>query len=640
MRVAETKIRSTRKAAHFYAALGWPIIPIWLMQNGRCACGQDCGKNAGKHPIGLLVPNGIKNASCELAVVNHWWDQYPDANIALATGTASGVFVVDVDPRYGGDETWDELISKNGRVDTVEQETGGGGYHMFFQHVSGLGNSSGLLGAGIDTRGDGGYVILPPSNHIRGQQYTWEVSSHPGEQLLAPIPEWLLDSLQSSQKKLAVTFTNGQMSKPNLERFRLSELIRHTIQQGTNGAVDRSAVEQSVFTALVGAGASNDEILAIFQNYPIGMAGKYAEKGKHGLAYLTHSISQARVFVNQKSTEAAAHSDIAPQIVDKGIANLRPMALADLLAENFSPLVFLVEKLVAKGQLVMLGGRPKSGKSWLVLQLAKCIDIGEAFLGRKTRQAKVLYIAREDGKRRIFERANILKWRPQQTDVSFKMANFDGPRGTLGPGLTQIEQATSKYELIIIDTLIASLSGAANENDNVQMGAISNDLARIAHENEVAIVLVHHTGKGFSDDVFNTLRGASALREAYDVGLLLERTQGEKEAILHAESRDVDVENMTLRQRQNGAGWEYIGDAFEIKKIRSGRMTLEAMREMENSDKGLTAKAIAKHRGVSEVAVYKQLNRLVEDRYVDVLEKPRTEDGKQPNLYYVREGYR
>ncbi|MCA9925545.1 MAG: AAA family ATPase [Anaerolineales bacterium] len=322
------------------------------------------------------------------------------------------------------------------------------------------------------------------------------------------------------------------------------------------------------------------------------------------------------------------------------VLSLKTMPMAALLSQSFAPLIFLVEGLIAFGHLVVLAGRPKSGKSWLVLQLMMCIDTGRPFLNRQTRKAKVLYIALEDGKRRVYQRANLLKWQPENAVVVFEIARFDSGDGLPGPGLAQIEEAANDFDLIIIDTLIATLSGRANENDNTEMGAIINTLARIAHETDTAIVLVHHTGKSFSDDVFNTLRGASAIRGGYDVGLLLERKPDEKEAILHAESRDVDVENMTLRQMPNGMGWEYVGNSKEIQKIRAGKITLDAMLEIDPDGVGVTVKEIAEHRDVSESAIYKQINPLVEKGHVGKIERPSTVDGKQPDLFYVREPYR
>ena len=381
------------------------------------------------------------------------------------------------------------------------------------------------------------------------------------------------------------------------------------------GMLDRQEVEQGMNGAALAAGLQNGEIEAT-------ISSAFKTTG--------NKVRQVELYEGDGVVETAVENS------NQHVLSLRTVTIASLLAQDFAPLVFLVHGLIALGYLVVLAGRPKSGKSWLGLQLAMCIDTGRPFLGRHTRQSNVLLIALEDGERRVYQRAKDLGWVPSETAVlATKIARFDGPNGTPGPGLVQVEQAAAHYDLIVIDTLIATLSGHANENDNVQMAMIVNTLARIAHETNTAVVLVHHTGKGYSDDVFNTLRGASSIRGGYDVGLLLERKQGEQEAVLHAESRDIDVENMTLRQAANGAGWEYVGNSFEIEKIRAGKDTLKAMLELDPGAKGLTAKDIANHRSISESAVYRQLNRLLDDGHVEKVAMPSTSEGKEANLYYI-----
>lgn len=218
MTPAQVKTPSTRQAALFYAALGWPIFPVWPMRDGACGCGKPDCANPGKHPLGGLAPHGLKDATTDTDRINRWWNQYPDANIGLATGAASGVFAVDIDPRHNGADTWQDLEAAFGPIpDTVEQETGGGGRHILFKHVAGLGNSSGALGPGIDTRGEGGYILLPPSSHISGRRYEWEASSHPGEVPLADMPTWLLERLTAGRRTLApaATFSgNGNGKRP------------------------------------------------------------------------------------------------------------------------------------------------------------------------------------------------------------------------------------------------------------------------------------------------------------------------------------------------------------------------------------------------------------------------------------------
>lgn len=299
--------------------------------------------------------------------------------------------------------------------------------------------------------------------------------------------------------------------------------------------------------------------------------------------------------------------------------------VAELLTRTFDPLVFLVDGIIARGHLAMLGGRPKSGKSWLGLQLAQAIDTGAPFLGRTTKHARALYIALEDGERRVYQRCQLLRWKPTDAGVLFAVARFDGDGGP-GPGVTQIAHWAADYKFIVVDTLIATLSGRANENDNTAMGAIVNELARVAHETDAAILLIHHTGKGAAENVFDTLRGASALRGGYDVGMVLERKQDEREAVLHMESRDVDLTSLTIRQADSGAGWEALGTGAEIKTIRAGRRIVEAIRDHGD---GQTAEELATAIGISPQTVRKQLTN-AEDRGLVKREKVRREGALKP----------
>ena len=246
-------------------------------------------------------------------------------------------------------------------------------------------------------------------------------------------------------------------------------------------------------------------------------------------------------------------------------------SFADLVAQDFPPQQFLVEGLIPAGQLVMLGGRGKAGKSWLVLQLIAAVDRGIQFLGKTTKRGRVLYLALEDGRRRMNQRPKILRWSPSPAvDIAFRVANFDHG----GEGLAHIRQAIAdkRYDLVVIDTLIKTLSAAADENSNTEMAAICNELADMAHDSGAAIVIVHHTSKVKTENPFDNLRGASAIRNAYDVGLLLRREHNQREATLHVESRDFDADDMTIKQADNGAGWEYLGDAAVGVALAAGRI--------------------------------------------------------------------
>lgn len=186
-------------AAAEYAAFGWLVVPLhWPKVSAtgtvRCSCGKpECG-SIGKHP---LTPSGLKDASSDPLVLAAWWKEWPAANVGVVTGAASGIVVVDVDARDGGMESLATLCDQNGQLpETVECRTGGGGLHLFFRHPgTSVRNSAGKLGAGIDVRGDGGYVVAAPSLHQSRERYRWAEGASPASQAPADMPAWLLAKL-------------------------------------------------------------------------------------------------------------------------------------------------------------------------------------------------------------------------------------------------------------------------------------------------------------------------------------------------------------------------------------------------------------------------------------------------------------
>jgi hypothetical protein len=101
-----------------------------------------------------------------------------------------GVMVLDLDPRHSADAGLQELEHKHGSIaETVEAWTGGGGRHLHFAHPGEMLHNRVGLAPGIDLRGDGGYVVAPPSVHASGASYRWEPS--PDVCTLAPLPDWL-----------------------------------------------------------------------------------------------------------------------------------------------------------------------------------------------------------------------------------------------------------------------------------------------------------------------------------------------------------------------------------------------------------------------------------------------------------------
>lgn len=185
-------VASSLGAALRYAAHGWPVLPVAGMAAAACTCGSECDSPA-KHP---LTRHGVHDASTDPARIRRWWRRWPAANIGVATGAASGVAVVDVDPGSGGRRSLDAVRAAGYDLPPTRVAfSGGGGFHLFYRLPAGgrVANTVGRLPGvaiplpGIDLRGDGGYIVVAPSSHLSGRRYRWSgVASE-----LVLLPRWL-----------------------------------------------------------------------------------------------------------------------------------------------------------------------------------------------------------------------------------------------------------------------------------------------------------------------------------------------------------------------------------------------------------------------------------------------------------------
>ena len=190
------------KAALAYAAREWPVLPINTVDaDGHCSCGSSTCRSPGKHPVGALVPRGLKDATVDPEAIKRWWREMPEANVAIVTGTRSGLLALDVDAGRGGVEELAHLEAAHGPLPaTPRARTGGGGHHDLFAHPTDgtvVRNSASRLGQGLDLRGEGGYIVAPPSRHASGKRYSWGVS--PANQAVAPAPSWLTPRLRNEE---------------------------------------------------------------------------------------------------------------------------------------------------------------------------------------------------------------------------------------------------------------------------------------------------------------------------------------------------------------------------------------------------------------------------------------------------------
>jgi putative DNA primase/helicase len=189
------KFQSKIDAALAYAAAGVAVFPVHSVEHGQCSCGNAQCKNKGKHP---RTPKGLKDATIDTSQVKSWWESFPNANIGMRTGRKSGLFVVDID----GEEGF-QWLNQQSFPRTPMVRTGGGGLHVFFRFPEDreIKNSAKKIAPQVDIRGDGGYVIAPPSNHASGNSYEWIQS--PWEIPFAEAPQELLDQITTAKTKKA-----------------------------------------------------------------------------------------------------------------------------------------------------------------------------------------------------------------------------------------------------------------------------------------------------------------------------------------------------------------------------------------------------------------------------------------------------
>ena len=173
-----------------YASWGWYVFPTHYIIDGKCSCRKETCKSPGKHPIYSLAPHGFQDASIEPSMIKLWWHKSPKAYISVATGRISKIFVFDIDKKNDGLDTLSDFEKEHGQATPEGYEgrvmTGGGGYHFYYNYPDNIknlpkklilksySNKTGFC-PGFDIRCDGGYAVLPPSNHISGRNYEWEV---------------------------------------------------------------------------------------------------------------------------------------------------------------------------------------------------------------------------------------------------------------------------------------------------------------------------------------------------------------------------------------------------------------------------------------------------------------------------------
>ncbi|MDP9799015.1 hypothetical protein J2S43_007527 [Catenuloplanes nepalensis] len=166
-------------AALAAADRGWPVFMLGRSKRPVANC-PACPKAAvdphhDREACPCLTCHGFYAATRDPQRIAAILTAVPRGQLAVRTGAASGLVVIDVDPAHDGMDTLLGLIEAGLTPPTARVVTGSGGLHLYYAHPGrSIPNSQSALGPGIDVRGDGGYAVLPPSIHQRtGRPYRW-----------------------------------------------------------------------------------------------------------------------------------------------------------------------------------------------------------------------------------------------------------------------------------------------------------------------------------------------------------------------------------------------------------------------------------------------------------------------------------
>lgn len=515
---------------------------------------------ANKRP---LTEHGFKDAVRDPDAARRLFQRPGAAMIAVPTGPASGLAVVDLDIKHGGAGLEWQAANMHRLPQTRTHRTMSGGRHLLFEYPAGrhVRNSASRIAPGVDVRGEGGYIIAPPS-----PGYSIEDASMP-----APMPDWLLDLIDPPASPspprpalLARARSHGDGSPYGLAALdRECAAIAGAADGGKHDALNKGAysigglvaagelAEGAAMAALTGAldairhrcedqRAAERTLTQAFE------AGKAAPRQAPPPRAVTHTVryeygSPPEMPEPPPYDAAPEWADVEPDMAttagdlphaDRG-AHLKRAAdafptlgLADILA--LPPPEWLVKDVLTVESNALLFGPYASLKSFLALDLALCIAYGRPWQGREVRQGAVLYIAGE-GVRGLGKR--IRAWQ-----MHHGLEDVDAPFRLLAAGvsitdpehvarLIRTGQAAADAEgtplaVVFIDTLARAMVGA-DENSAQDMGRAVRGTDELREGLRATTVTVHHSGK----DKERGSRGSTALPGGADTVIAVERAE-------------------------------------------------------------------------------------------------------------------
>jgi hypothetical protein len=495
---------------------------FWLhavLPGGRCGCGDPLCDQAGKHPSEL-------------------WSQTPDdrnlkptltQGVGIPTGKRSGIFVIDLDLKDGKDGLAE--LRKLGDVPvTYTVATPTGGYHLYFQwpgfRVRNSGPKSNPLALGIDIRGDGGYVVAPGSPHANGGRYEVAVDAP-----IAEAPAWLLawDGLGHADAQVAEPASEVETVQRVPREWRVAKAKAFVDSQAP--AVSGNGGDSYTWTVLTRAvhdwcltdeDMINDAFLAWNARCePPWEGAQWAHKIRKALNGSTKPWNSAldMQYAAETRLNGAAPANTSAELVAKLAGELQSagdlpfkLKVPDLDAP-LPPLLYQIDSLIVKSDVVMLVAHGNSLKTWAAFSLALAVSTGRPWLGRyPTLRGKVAVMDFESGEYEVMRRLKLLGGKNADVDKRMLVSSYSGAQ--LADPESWVKLAGLDLDLLVIDSFRAT-HPETDEND-ARADMVLQHAAKFADAMSCTVIFIHHSRKGNGGDRRESVRGSTAIFAACD----------------------------------------------------------------------------------------------------------------------------
>jgi len=495
-----------------------------------------------------LLADWPHKATCDRDILGVLWGKWPDANVAIH---CEGLLVIDADVKNEGLHSLKLLDLTYGLPETLTTVTPTGGRHLFYrlpEGHSGVSNTVGSLGRGLDIRSTGGYVIAPGSEVAAGN-YSFEADVG-----IQPAPEWLIDKLGvSAPDKPTEKETVNDAPEELVERARQWLCGQTPAIEGQGGDAHTFKVAAGLRDMGVSEDQALDLLLTVWNptcappwqakdlSIKVGNAYRYAANEPGARAALpddfplldTPAGPQAPATQDLALSGKGGEPPVGPAATPERTNTVHAERLLAFAAREEQGPGYLIKGLLQRRSYAEMFGAPGEGKTFIALDMAYHVAAGIPWMGAKAHAGPVLYLAYE-GTGGLVKRAQALLHQYGRADVplyvhtaSYNLREMPG-RQALGGVIAALP---AKPVLIVIDTFARALMGG-DENSAQDMGALNDAVGALIASTGACVLLIHHSGKNKAAGA----RGSSALQGAIDTELEIDR-----HTIISSKQRDVEM---------------------------------------------------------------------------------------------------